>query len=270
MVRALQTEQKGLEAALGAAILTCGTPRFEADVWALLRLVSAADNVVAMAYRAATTPLVLFRHASTALAFAQLETSYLAGAYLLDPIHELHLTAVPAGAYRLSDVAPDAFHRSRYFEEYFRTTTILDEVAFIAYPRPGVTVAISLGRDATSGVPFSSKDVEACRRLSPIIVALVQRHWAELPASAGERPDIAARMGQELRQRRGIALTPRQAEVALLILRGHSSMSIALRLGLSQQTIKVFRRQLYRRCGISCQAELFSLLLPHLQEIDSE
>ena len=51
-----------------------------------------------------------------------------------------------------------------------------------------------------------------------------------------------------------------------MILRGHSSLSIALRLGLSPQTVKVFRKQLYRRCAISSQAELFALMLPLLKD----
>lgn len=52
----------------------------------------------------------------------------------------------------------------------------------------------------------------------------------------------------------------------MLILRGHSSVSIGLKLGISAQTVKVFRRQLYRKCAISSQAELFNLLLPLLGE----
>ena len=51
-----------------------------------------------------------------------------------------------------------------------------------------------------------------------------------------------------------------------MILRGHSSVSISLRLGISPQTVKVFRKQLYRKCGISSQAELFSLVMPLLSE----
>ena len=50
--------------------------------------------------------------------------------------------------------------------------------------------------------------------------------------------------------------------MALYILRGHSSLSIGLNLDVSPETIKVFRRQLYARCGISSQAELFALLMP--------
>jgi DNA-binding CsgD family transcriptional regulator len=68
-----------------------------------------------------------------------------------------------------------------------------------------------------------------------------------------------------LQQRHGIRLSPRQAEVALMILRGHSTPAIGLRLGLSPQTVKVFRRQLYAKCTISSQAELFALMMPLLR-----
>jgi DNA-binding NarL/FixJ family response regulator len=42
-------------------------------------------------------------------------------------------------------------------------------------------------------------------------------------------------------------------------------VSIGLRLAVSPQTVKVFRRQLYARCAIATQAELFALMLPLLK-----
>ena len=75
---------------------------------------------------------------------------------------------------------------------------------------------------------------------------------------------MVARLIEALETAHDVRLSKRQAEVALLILRGHSSVSIGLRLGISPQTVKVFRKQLYRKCRISSQAELFNLLLPLL------
>jgi DNA-binding CsgD family transcriptional regulator len=49
-----------------------------------------------------------------------------------------------------------------------------------------------------------------------------------------------------------------------MILRGHSSVSIGLQLEISPQTVKVFRKQLYKKCRISSQAELFNLMMPIL------
>ncbi|MGL6210741.1 MAG: helix-turn-helix transcriptional regulator [Paracoccaceae bacterium] len=252
------------EGALAEAILCCGGAGFESAFWGFLRRTTNADNLVILAYLTSGPPMVLSHYASERRVFAQLEALYLAGAYLLDPFHELHLTQAPSGAYRLAEVAPDAFFRSRYYDEYLRQTTILDEVNIIARPRHGVTLAIALARDATSGALFAPKDVQTCHRIAPVIAALAERHWAELPASAATAPDIATDVAQVLLERLDIRLSPRQAEVALLILRGHSTLAIALRLKISPQTVKVFRRQLYARCRISSQAELFGLLLPVL------
>ena len=98
----------------------------------------ALDNLIMLAYRdagAAAGPVSAGRRSRRSL--RQLDTTYLDGAYLLDPYHDLHLSRVPAGLYRLRDVAPDAFHRSRYFQEYYQQTTLVDELTFVAYPVAG-------------------------------------------------------------------------------------------------------------------------------------
>lgn len=252
------------ERQLGEVVRRLGKPGFEGALWDFLRRCVAPDNLLVIAYRDSAVPQILYRAADQPAPFARIETVYLGGAYLLDPYHELHLTRAPAGVYRLADVAPDAFHRSRYVVEYYQLTTILDELTFIAYPAPEVSLHVCLGRDASSGRAFSPREIETCQRLAPLLVALGEAHWAALPTEAGPRPDVTAQLTAALRARHGVHLSPRQAEVALLILRGHSTASIALRLDLSPQTVKVFRKQLYGRCGISSQAELFALLVPLL------
>jgi DNA-binding CsgD family transcriptional regulator len=62
----------------------------------------------------------------------------------------------------------------------------------------------------------------------------------------------------------GRLLTRREAEITAYVLRGHSSASIGLILGISFNTIKVHRRRLYAKLGITSQAELFAKLLPLL------
>ena len=90
-------------------------------------------------------------------------------------------------------------------------------------------------------------------------------HWADLRfGSETDSESVIQRMVRLVAQTHGINLTNRQAEVALLVLQGHSSNSIGLRLGISPQTVKVFRKQLYKRCEVSSQAELFGLMLPML------
>jgi DNA-binding CsgD family transcriptional regulator len=254
------------ETHLAEAILRLGKPGFEGALWRFLRRLVAPDNLIVLAYRASGPPQVLYNLTDHPPVFAELERTYLSGAYRLDPFYDLHLQRVPAGAYRLRDIAPDAFHRSRYFIEYYDQTTLVDEVTFVAYPAPGVSLNICIGRDASSARAFSEQEVATCQRLAGVIVALCESHWSGLAQGTGPADDVAALLSGALVARHGIALSPRQTEVALLILRGHSTMSIGLRLGLSSQTVKVFRKQLYSRCRISSQAELFALMLPLLGE----
>lgn len=258
------------EAQLAEAIRLVGQSGFEKAVWSLMRAAVAPDNLVILAYGNATRPQVLYQCSDHPQVFAELDRTYLAGAYRLDPFYELHLQHAPAGAYRINDIAPDAFQRSRYFVEYYEQTTLIDEITFVVYPVAGVSLNICLGRDASSGRVFSAQDIAACRRLAPIIAALAGRNWADLARASGPVEDISGLLADEARRVLGIHLSPRQAEVALMILRGHSTVSIGLRLGLSAQTVKVFRKQLYARCKISSQAELFALMLPLLKTGSTE
>ncbi|MDH3263288.1 MAG: helix-turn-helix transcriptional regulator [Paracoccaceae bacterium] len=257
------------EDGLGRSIRRVGGKGFEAALHAWLGRCLPLDNIIVLAYRDVGPPEVLYRHADRAEVFARLESVYLAGAYLLDPFHELHTRRAPAGLYRLRDIAPDRFQSTRYVRDYYERTTILDELTYVAYPAEGVSLNICLGRDAGSGQAFSAREVETATRLAPVVQALAEAHWAELAAEPGRAGDLARALRDALAAAQGIHLSPRQAEVALLILRGHSSVSIALRLGLSPQTVKVFRRQLYARCGLSSQAELFALMMPLLGRMEA-
>ncbi|MFZ0098330.1 MAG: helix-turn-helix transcriptional regulator [Gemmobacter sp.] len=254
------------EEALARCIRQLRQPKFEPALWDLFRAAVAPDNLIILAYRDSGAPQVLYSRTDDPTVFAELESTYLPGAYRLDPYFGLHLDRVRAGAYRLTDIAPDAFQRSRYFLEYYAQTTLVDEITFIAYPAPGVSLNLCLGRDASSGAEFTGADLATCQRLSPIVAALTEAHWSTLASAPGAADDSAAVLARAAKARLGIALSPRQAEVALLILRGHSSLSIGARLEVSAQTVKVFRKQLYARCAISSQAELFALMLPLLTE----
>lgn len=260
----MQPFPNSAEAQLAQVIRRVGVPGFESALMGWFRRCVAPDNLIVLAYRDVGPPQVLFRQSDHPQVFSQLDDTYLAGAYLLDPYHDLHMSRVPAGAYRLRDIAPDAFHRSRYYSEYYQQTTLLDEITFMAYPAPSVSLNLCLGRDAASGQSFTAREVETCHRIAPIVIALTEAHWQGLSALPTAPGNVAEQLVRALEAAHAIRLSPRQAEVALMILRGHSTVSIGLRLGVSSQTVKVFRKQLYARCRISSQEELFALMLPLL------
>lgn len=253
-----------VEVLLAAAIASLGRPEFDEAAWCLFHRLVRPDNMLVLVYRDGGPAVELFRRDGDPQVFGRLHSTYLAGAFQLSPFYGLHLRRAEEGLYRLRDIAPDAFQRSRFYREYFGQTTIIDEVAFTVWLGEGLSLNLFLGRDGQSGRAFLPGDIAACRRIQPIVAALARAHWPAPTFLPGTREDTPAVLADAARRELNISLSPRQAEVALLILKGHSTLSIGLNLGLSPQTVKVFRRQLYQRCRISSQAELFLLLLPLL------
>ncbi len=254
-----------LEPLIAEAIHALDGTGFEDALWQAFKCLCLPDNLAILIYRKTGAAEILHTRAEQSQVFAELRNTYTAGAYVLDPYHELHLQNAAEGVYRLRDIAPDAFNRSRYFVEYYDQTTLIDELAFVIYPVEGISLNICLGRDRYSGRLFSARQIKACQRIAPIITALARRHWSGLKTRPGPADDIAGQLVRAAFKAYAVSLSARQAEVALLILKGHSSASAALRLGLSPLTIKVFRRQLYSKCSISSQAQLFAMMLPLLK-----
>lgn len=204
-------------------------------------------------------------HARDSRVFERIDSEYVRAAYLLDPFYTLHQTSAADGVYRLTDIAPDQFQRNEYFKSYYTNTTLTDEMAFFSSTSPGVSITVCIGRDATTATRFSAKEREAAHQVAPVVNALVRMNWKNLKSEGQEEPnDVAGGLRQRLLNEKGIGLSGRQSEVAFLILQGHSSVSIGLTLGISPQTVKVIRKQLYKKCGISSQGELYYLIAPYL------
>jgi len=58
-------------------------------------------------------------------------------------------------------------------------------------------------------------------------------------------------------------LTPREREVLRLIALGHTSVEVALKLGLSPRTIETHRARIHRKLGLETRAELVRYALQH-------
>jgi DNA-binding CsgD family transcriptional regulator len=61
-------------------------------------------------------------------------------------------------------------------------------------------------------------------------------------------------------------LTRRERDVVRMVLRGHSSESIGRHLEISTGTVKIHRKNLYGKLGISSQSELFSKFISYLSD----
>lgn len=181
--------------------------------------------------------------------------AYLSGPYLHDrtligeTMHEAqsllcHLTAreIPAE------------HRARVYEAH----GVAERVSIVQSREDGL-FAVNFYRHQHQH-PFSDAQVADFEALAPALMALAGKHVALAAAPTAETEEPAALAAQRLRALQP-ALTPRELEVCLRLLRGMTYDGIASDLGLSVPSVKTYRNRAFDRLGIHFRNELYALVL---------
>lgn len=191
-------------------------------------------------------------------------TAYISGPYLLDPFFQLARAGVRKGCFRLLDVAPDRFRQSEYYRKHYRRTGIGEEVGFFFDAGGGLTGVTSFTR-WTSSPALGRGEFELFRLLEPAVGAFCARHWGRLNRVrlASVRPSPSA-SAAPLAFGDGL-LSARERQIITMVLQGYSSESIAHNLDISPGTVKIHRKNIYRKLRISTQAELFAAYLAFVQ-----
>lgn len=233
---------------------------------AIMRALVRFDDVVIFAYCDKARPIDLFStfEAADHHIFVGL---YQAGPYLLDPFY--HTTrAGRSGVFRMRELAPDRFFSSEYFRTYYSQTRLAEELGFFVPTADGVTVVVSLMRREKTGV-FPVSEFTLLTDVEPFVAAFVRRAWSDLAGRFAQAGQGRGRRIEPIsaadRVWRKLNLTAREASIIELVLQGHSSESIGLKLDISTGTVKVHRRNVYRKLGISSQIQLLSIYLKNLQ-----
>ena len=188
---------------------------------------------------------------------------YLEGIYLLDPFYQKAMQQPDPGLYSLKDVAPDHFYRSEFYNRHYRHIHHKDEINYLLPVEDVGTVAISIGCTRR----FSQAEMDRFYAIEPWVLSVMKSHWrtpASRQKSSPEHADLHQKLTASFQNFGRSQLTDRECDVAQLILKGHSSKSAALKLNISGETIKVHRRNIYKKLDLQSQSELFSLFLNSL------
>ena len=204
---------------------------------------------------------------------------YLEGTYILNPIYNSYLDGLTAGVYRLRELAPDNYFSSYHYRQFKVQQRADEELGYrtdgwpagmeelvLAVELPNDELAeISLYRQASLG-GFSDADCAALRVVEPLIGAIFRCIWQHFKKDSkfDQPPATLDRLLGDFGKGR---LSPRECEVAHMILKGHSSESFSRNLDISITTVKTHRQNLYAKLSISTQQELFSLFLMSLREL---
>ncbi|MEB8387248.1 helix-turn-helix transcriptional regulator [Rhodobacteraceae bacterium KMM 6894] len=196
---------------------------------------------------------------------AHFNTHYARIGYILDPFYTKAFDEAEYTAYQLREISPDRFETSEYYQRYYAATTMVDELGATIRTDPDTALHLSMGRTKGNG-RFRGGDLRYFRLLAPILMnklLAISPQPADL-SSAQNAPGLIERY-RNLRVAGQTALSLREAEIAALIVQGHSSRAAGLKLGISDQTVKVHRRNIYKKLQISSQNELFSFLVQDMR-----
>lgn len=191
---------------------------------------------------------------------------YLAGPYLLDPLYELAFRSDKPAMCRFRDTQPDRFHSSEYYRQYVERTHLVDEMDFLLATSKSTTLVLVCGRTEKR---FTRVELTRLQLIQPIILTAMQKVW-------DARGKDRSRASRDYTMHRRLTdcfenfgegqLTQREREITQLLLRGHSSKSIARELGIAPGTVMVHKRNLFGKLGITSQYELFSRFIDALSD----
>jgi DNA-binding CsgD family transcriptional regulator len=221
------------------------------------------DATCLLAFHQDAPPEVLHHTMSARRARHYLDR-YLAGPYMLDPLYQLALRHDKPAICRCRDESPDRFRSSEYFRHYHERTHLADEMDFLADIDGQTTLVLVVGRWEKR---FSRSDVAALHWLEPIVNAAMRRIWDAWSAQhSDDERDLSMhqRLTRCFDQFGESRLTQRERQITQLLLRGHSSKSVARELDIAPGTVMVHKRNLFSKLGITSQYELFSLFIDKL------
>ncbi len=199
---------------------------------------------------------------------------YFSGGYLLDPFCLAVEQGLAQGFYHLEEIAPDDFFDSEYYRTYYLKAGCSEDSYYIVDTGDDTKISVSLFQ-GFGGECLRGEQLNLLRAVEPLVCEFIsefsQRGMQLI--TAVQRPQDAA-AGDNLKQRvqwafehfGGNVLTEREREVAHMVLRGHSVKSTASELGISPETVRMHRKNLYLKLEVGSQSELFALFIDWLRQ----
>jgi DNA-binding CsgD family transcriptional regulator len=255
---------------VAAVISASGHDSFGKQLDALIADIAAFDMSCIFAFRFNGEPHLIHDGYSATVSRKAL-SSYMRGGYLLDPFYVACISGHTAGLWRMDELAPDSFFNSDFVISHdihpcvsSEAGVLIEEIGFVVPLGEDVSATYSLMRNQGK-LPFNATDISKLKAAEPFIGAALQAHW-KIVQPAGFTPvatrddDVETMFLSVFKDQ----LTSTQRNVARMILRGHSNVSIANILNITEGTAKLHRSNIYKRLSISSQTELFQLFINYL------
>ena len=246
---------------LAKLITLVGHDDFARQLIATLKAVIPIDDATIIVYPRGAMPIIEYFEEPDAPGSSTLDR-FIKGAFLLDPYYLAAERDRRFGVFRLRDLSPTGFKDSEYYQNWYRNCGYRDECGYVFPVMEDGFINIALGK-ITPRTRFSTAQFATLAAIAPTIEVLCQQHWASHTSSAASQ-NLRAQLHGALTAFGSSLLTERETQVINLVLHGHSTKTVAEKLSISMETVKLHRKHAYAKLEISSQAELFYLFLDSL------
>lgn len=224
------------------------------------------DSIIMVTYKEGVKPIMVYpldtaQHSQTL-------KLYLEKSYILDPLYSVISAGNPPAVSRLTDISPDSFESTEYYQNCYKDFNFADEINLIIQLDNQISLAITIGRNASLS-SITRAELMRLHDAYPVVNSLVRQFWLSQSTEYIKYEKSEGAMKQALSTFGDGILTPREQEISGLILKGHSSKAIANSLNISLGTVKVHRKNIHTRLNTSTQSEIFTLFLAHLGELEA-
>ncbi|UTW45219.1 helix-turn-helix transcriptional regulator [bacterium SCSIO 12696] len=252
--------------AVASLLPTLGSDSFPGQLVALLKRLVSFNNALVLIYRKNKKPLLVYNDLPTTEREVNV-VRFMEGAYLLDPCFRAIADNKANGFYRLKDIVPNGFGSSEYYRSYYRYTGLTDEFGYVMPIGNEIGINIALGRTQTSQ-GINRRDVQVLNDITQTVAELCRQHW-NMGHTNGDTSSLPHQLESALDNFGRSLLTDRETQVVQLFLHGHSTRSIADKLGISPETVKLHRKNSYAKLDVCSQAELFYLFIDSLSSLEN-
>jgi DNA-binding CsgD family transcriptional regulator len=232
------------------------------------------DHCEQIVYQGESRPLIVYEHGLGDFYRAGLQ-NYMRYSYVLNPFYQMYRAGLASGVYRLRDLAERRPNIGQDWNNCRARQMAKEEIGYLTDGMPAgeeeLCIGIHMGGDQFAGITlsrarsingYSNRELNLLSSIVPFVRASYRRFWRQARFVQLGAPK-AAESGTLQSQNIG-RLSPREREIGQLLLQGHSTVSITLRLGISATTVKTHRKNLYAKLGIATQFELFKLFADSL------
>jgi DNA-binding CsgD family transcriptional regulator len=243
-----------------------GNDRLPSLLITMLKGLVPFDNAVIVHFQEGNKPQIHYNDFPPLDRDSQID-GFVNGAFLLDPFYRAAIDQGISGLHRLSDLAPEGFKKTEYYRSYFKFTQIKDEAGYIVHLDGNQFINISIGRLSLTQ-RFNRTQLTILEDIAPIIETICKMQWdSKAKSEADASNQLPGQLDSALKYFGTAYLTERESQVVQLFLHGHSTKSIAGRLGISPETVKLHRKNSYAKLDVSSQAELFYLFIDSLASL---